>query len=243
MTSGSPDAMFERWRQILLGALNSPGAVMAWQDRRYQIAHRLGRLLTEPGPDSAAVTGPALYGIYVAGGGLLYVGQTQKADRRLRDLPVGESHHVATTVPPEVWERIIVVQWPSLLAGIPPAEAARMRQLGELVCGLALEHNLQMSYQPIMTARRRVTNGGWRPRDLAASKSVGAMHARELPELFARTRATWDALSQAAAPPSGRPVHYAESGRAVFPAVVIGGERASDRRRRACLVQEGDRLG
>jgi hypothetical protein len=43
-------------------------------------------------PDAAPVTGHLVYGVYVAGAGLLYVGQTGNAKRRLRDLPVGESH-------------------------------------------------------------------------------------------------------------------------------------------------------
>jgi hypothetical protein len=69
------------------------------------------------------VTGDVLYGVYIAGGGLLYVGQTHDAWRRLRDLPVGESHHLATTVPPETWERVAVVQWPELLDRVPHEES------------------------------------------------------------------------------------------------------------------------
>ena len=54
-------------------------------------------------------------GVYLPGTGLCYVGQTQEARRRLRDLPIGESHHLAMTAPPELWTRVIVVQWAELL--------------------------------------------------------------------------------------------------------------------------------
>jgi hypothetical protein len=100
----------------MLDSLADPESVLAWQDRRYRFAHHVGQLLTSPArPDAAPVTGHVVYGVHVAGAGLLYVGQTGNAKRRLRDLPVGESHHLATTVPPETWERVIVVQWPDLL--------------------------------------------------------------------------------------------------------------------------------
>jgi hypothetical protein len=103
----------------MLDSLVSPERVLAWQDRRYRFAHQVGQLLTSPARSGAVrVAGHVVYGVYVAGAGLLYVGQTGNATRRLRDLPVGESHHLATTVPPETWERVIVVQWPDLLSGV-----------------------------------------------------------------------------------------------------------------------------
>src|SRR5215470_2068317 len=123
------DEAFGRWRAAMRDALVSPERVLAWQDRRYRFAHQVGEFLTN-------------YGVYVAGAGLLYVGQTGDAKRRLRDLPVGESHHLATTVPPEIWERVIVVQWPDLLPGVPGSEGLAAEQLGHQTCGLALEYLL-----------------------------------------------------------------------------------------------------
>lgn len=72
--------------------------------------------------DSSGTAGPVLYGVFASGAGLCYVGQTQEAERRLRDLPVGESHHLANTVPPEVWERVVVIRWPLLLCEAPRSE-------------------------------------------------------------------------------------------------------------------------
>ena len=78
---------------------------------------------------------------------MLYVGQTGDAKRRLRDLPVGERHHLATTVPAETWERVIVVQWPDLLPWAGGSEKLAAEQLGQQVCGLAFEHLLQVRKQ------------------------------------------------------------------------------------------------
>jgi hypothetical protein len=126
MTASHLDDAFGRWRNALLDALASPGDVMAWQDRRYQFAYQVGQLLVDSaGPGIPPVSDHAVYGVCVTGGGLLYVGQTTDARRRLRDLPVGESHHLATTVPPETWERVLVqAQW-DLLARAPVPEHGR----------------------------------------------------------------------------------------------------------------------
>ena len=196
MTAGSSDDAFAQWRAALLDALDSPAGVMAWPDRRYRFAHQVGELLTGPAGSDAPVTGPALYGVCVTGAGLLYVGQTSEAERRLRDLPVGESHHLATTVPPETWERVVVVQWPALLAGISASEAQTAQRLGPEICGLALEYRLQVTCRPVMTARRRGTAGGWRERNLDSSRSKGAMHSAKFPELFSMVHTVWKYLAE-----------------------------------------------
>jgi hypothetical protein len=220
MTGSHDDAAFDRWRHALLEALDSPDAIMAWQDRRYQFAHELGELLASAAePDIAPITGHAVYGIYVAGGGLLYVGQTTNARRRLRDLPVGESHHLAMTVPPEVWDRVIVIAWPSLLAAVSPEEAQAAEQLGHATCGLALEYLLQTTYRPVMLARRRSTGGRWTPRHIDTSRSKGATSSTRFPELFNAVQARWQALINAQ-PATGQAVVYFDAGRAVMPALL-----------------------
>lgn len=221
MSTAPPDDAFERWRSALLDALKSPENVMAWQDRRYQFAYQIGQLLTAPaGPGTVPVTGNVLYGVYVAGGGLLYVGQTRDAWRRLRDLPVGESHHLATTVPPETWERVIVVQWPELLDRIPCQESQAAEQLGLPTCGLAMEYLLQMTYRPVMTERRRSTDGGWSRRTLDSSRSRGAANSSKFPQLFRAVRAVWDVLLKTPIPMDGQPITYTGGGRVVFPVLV-----------------------
>lgn len=218
MNTSSLDDAFERWQTALLDVLQDPASIKRWQDRRYRFAYEVGQLLVGPdGVGGAPVSGSALYGVWVSGGGLLYVGQTGDAKRRLQDLPVGESHHLATTVPPETWERVIVVQWPILLAGLPSAESRAADRLGLRACGLAMEHMLQVTYRPVMTARRRGSAGGWRARNLDSSRSLGAVSSIELPELFRAVHTLWKDLAGITDPGDGQSASYVKGGRVVFP--------------------------
>lgn len=214
MDCESDEDAFARWRLALLDALASPERILSWQDRRYRFAYQLGQLLTE---NTSPVSGHAVYGVYLAGSVLLYVGQTRDARRRLRDLPVGESHHLATTVPPETWERVVVVQWPRLLDQFPVTEAQAAERVGFDTCGLAIEHLLQVTCQPVMMARRRTTTGEWHERRLMHSQSRGAVNSSMFPGLFDAVRAAWDHLAAAPIPGAGQPVIHAAAGRAVFP--------------------------
>jgi hypothetical protein len=133
------------WRRALNELLGDRQRFDSWRKQRYAFAHRVGTLLTEAHPPAPAAIGPALYGVYLPGTGLCYVGQTQEARRRLRDLPIGESHHLAMTAPPELWTRVIVVQWAELLVRsterewvIPDMKA----------CGQALEYLLHCHFRP-----------------------------------------------------------------------------------------------
>jgi hypothetical protein len=213
---------FDRWRTAMLDSLATPERVLAWQDRRYRFAHQVGQLLTGPArPDVPPVTGHVVYGVYVASAGLLYVGQTGDAKRRLRDLPVGESHHLATTVPPETWERVIVIQWPSLLPGVPAPERLATEQLGHQLCGLALEYLLQVTFRPVLSARRRSGTGTWTTRHIDASRSRGAINSDQLSGLFTAVRAAWNRLAESASPEGDVPAIYGDAGRVIFPARML----------------------
>lgn len=212
---------FARWRTAMLDALASPERILTWQDRRYRFAHEIGQFLTEARAGGAPLTGHVVYGVYVAAGILLYVGQTSDAKRRLRDLPVGESHHLATTVPPETWERVLVVQWPELLERLPGPEARVAERIGRDTCGLAVEHLLQMTYRPVMMARRRSGSGGWSDRHIELSRSRGAVNSSQFPGLFDAVRTIWDSLACTPRPADGQPVAYADNGRAVFPQALL----------------------
>lgn len=222
MNTSFADEPLDRWRAAILQSLASPERALAWQDRRYRFAHQVGQFLTNPaGPEATSVTGHVVYGVHVPGGGLLYVGQTGDAKRRLRDLPVGESHHLATTVPPETWERVIVVQWPDLLPGVGDSEIQVAGQLGRQTCGLALEHLLQVTYRAVMTARRRSGRGEWAARRIDLSRSQGAVNSGRISGLFKAVRAVWDQLSEAASPRDGEPAVYMDTGRVIFPGQLL----------------------
>ncbi len=207
------------WRSSLSTLLGDTSLLERWQERRYQFAHRVGALLTGMHDDSPATTGPVLYGVFASGAGLCYVGQTQQAERRLRDLPVGESHHLANTVPPEIWEKVVVIRWPLLLSEAPRPEQLEVEAMGSAVCGLALEHALQLAMAPPLNSRRRRTSGDWQPRDLARSRSRGAVQSQRIPELSRLTLAAWNALSETEVP-RGAAVVATGVGRVVFPSAL-----------------------
>ncbi|MEV1005953.1 hypothetical protein [Streptomyces sp. NPDC049881] len=217
MSGADHDKAYAAWRDALDVLTAGAAELSEWQSRRFDFAYRFGTLLTAEDGEHGAVHGPALYGIYRAGAGLVYVGQTLKAERRLRDLPVGESHHVATTLPPELWERVVVVQWPRLVADLSDAEREHVRASGDELCGLALEHLVQLRTRPPLNARRRTADGKWRLRHLEASRSRGAVHARTIARLGESVRAAWQELEDLPVTEAGGAVLHTRAGRAVVP--------------------------
>ncbi|GAA0209366.1 hypothetical protein GCM10010492_03850 [Saccharothrix mutabilis subsp. mutabilis] len=191
MTSADGDA-FDAWRRALDELSASAEAAEAWRVRRYRYAHRLGRALTGVRQDgSPLLTGRVLYGVWLRWG-LLYVGQTSEAERRLRDLVVGESHHLANTFPPEIWHRVVVVAWPRL-----PEAVALAGELADEDISLALEYRLQSLLAPLANASRRTPDGGWRPVDWTRSRSRGARAADKVDRLFTAVREVWEEAANA----------------------------------------------
>ncbi|QJT07043.1 hypothetical protein G9272_25285 [Streptomyces asoensis] len=211
------EGFYFAWQESLRGLTADASTLALWQERRYRFAHRVRRaLLGASFAGSASVVGPVIYGIYTVAG-LCYIGQTHEAERRLGDLPVGESHHVGNTLPPELWDRVVVLRWPALLPTIPTKERATIEEIGYEVCGLALEYALQVKTGPLLNIRRRDRNGEWRARDLGKSRSRGAVHAARLPGLCQIVLATWHEL-EAVQIPDEEFVWDTQSGRIVLPA-------------------------
>ncbi|RAG81749.1 hypothetical protein DN069_31215 [Streptacidiphilus pinicola] len=215
------DKAYEQWRTALGSLTSGVAELTEWQDRRFRFAHNIGALLTSDAPGEAPeVVGPVIYGVHLHGSGLVYVGQTQEAERRLRDLPVGESHHLANTVPPELWERVVVVRWPSLLERLGSEEQRAAEALGSVICGLALEHRLQVRTRPPLNGRRRTRDGQWRPRRMHESHSRGAVHSAALPSLDALVWSAWNELSRLPPPSNDSARTCSDVGRVVFPSVL-----------------------
>jgi hypothetical protein len=201
-----------RWRQALLDLTSDEQAAAAWRSERYVFAHRLGTALTASVGARPAISGSVLYGVWLAWG-LLYVGQTGEAERRLRDLAVGESHHLANTYPPEIWSRVAVIAWPQL-----PAAASAIERLSEPVTALALEHRLQATLRPLANASRRTPAGGWRSVDWARSGSRGSRAAHDIDELFSDVKRAWDGAEAWADRPNDA---LPQACRVVFPADLL----------------------
>jgi len=184
--SESTETAVEAWLRSLHVLTDTAEAAREWRERRYRFARKLGDALVAETEDQAAIAGPVLYGVWLKWG-LLYVGQTLEAERRLRDLAVGESHHLANTFPPEIWDRVVLVRWPELQGAAEASES-----LGARVVGLALEHRMQMAENPLANANRRTSTGGWRSVDRARSASIGARAAPEVEPLFRELKRLWD---------------------------------------------------
>ncbi|MFC0530816.1 hypothetical protein [Phytohabitans kaempferiae] len=162
MSAGtSSEAAFVAWREALLYLTRSEPAARDWRYARYAFRHRLGKEI------AGLATGPAVYGVWLEWG-LVYLGQTLDAKRRLFDLPIGDSHHLANTFPPEIWHRVVVTTWPELPA------AGEVGGLSPQEVGLGLEYGLQRRLGPIFNAERRTPDGGWRANTLERSNSRGA---------------------------------------------------------------------
>ena len=222
VSHASVDRAFVQWLSALRTATGNADDLRLWQERRFRFAHQLGQLLSGPAdPCLRPVAGHALYGVYLDGGIPVYIGQTREAQRRLRDLPIGESHHLGTTVPAEIWERIVVVQWPELLDRTTPQERGVANRLGLDVCGLALEHLFQLSLRPVLTARRRTADGTWSERRPQTSHSKGAIHSSSVASLFAAVQRAWNILAAEPTTHNRRAASYAEFGRVVFPQILL----------------------
>jgi hypothetical protein len=211
---------YTAWHHALKELTGDRQRFDSWRKQRYAFAHRVGILLTEAHPPSPVVTGPALYGVYLAGTGLCYVGQTQEAKRRLRDLPIGESHHLAVTVPPELWTRVIVVQWAELLA---PAAGDHDWAIANMkACGEALEYLLHCNFHPPINCHTRTKGGSYRERPPENSKSKAAISSASFSHLFKVVLGAWSDLEAIAdpAPDDGRIADYSSYGRVIFPSAL-----------------------
>jgi hypothetical protein len=186
MEAKDQEQAFVRWLSSLTMLTGTQHAAKDWRERRYRFAYRLGEALAGATEIGAAISGPVIYGIWLSWG-CLYVGQTTDASRRLRDLPVGESHHVATTFPAETWDRIVVVAWPAL-----PEANDLLADLDQKAIGLALEYRLQVRLNPLVNSWRRTSQGGWRAVDWERSVSLGARSAAAVGALAERVDALFD---------------------------------------------------
>ena len=173
-----------------------------------------------------------VYGIWLDGHSKpIYIGQTSNGRRRLWDLPIGESHHVSNSFPPEVWGRVVVVYWHQVLA----SDAALARELQASLLsssksesdshldaiGLGIEYLLQKRHQPLFNSRKKRRDGTWHNIDWLESKSQAAKISATLPELFERVDRIWQSLSEHSAAPDTSSFAV-EGGRVVFPAAVRG---------------------
>ncbi|MFE3822837.1 hypothetical protein [Nocardia tengchongensis] len=179
------ESALERWRNALHELTATEAVAESWRHERYRFAHKLGHALAGPGQGVLPMSGSVLYGVWLDWG-LLYVGQTGNAERRLRDLPVGESHHLSNTFPPEIWSQVIVIAWPQLPEAAGPIDLYGLEKVS-----LGLEYRLQAWLHPLANASRRTPDGKWRAVDWTKSRSRGAVTGGQIDDLFAAVQKIW----------------------------------------------------
>lgn len=216
----------KEWRRQWLEAIRSMTATASdaesYLDRRLQFTTSIAQKLT----DGCGRQDALLYGVWLDEHiAPIYIGQSTEGRRRLWDLPIGESHHLANSFPPEIWSRVVVVYWEELFATFPAKArgkienavresltAASSNVTGAI--GLGLEYLMQRAVQPLFNRRKKLRDGSWRNVDWASSSSVGAKAAPSVQSLFAIVLLKWEELAQL--PPSAD-VTQVTGGRVVFP--------------------------
>jgi hypothetical protein len=215
------DVFFDQWLAAIRALTATTDEARRYLDRRLQFTTEVARALSH---DDAALDSLA-YGVTLEGhASPVYIGQTTEGRRRLWDLPIGESHHLANSFPPETWERVVVVYWGQLLERTPElasslAAAIRPKLEAETgderqAIGLGLEYRLQCEFRPLFNRRKKKRDGSWRDVDWQNSASLGARVGPLLGELYSSVIEVWRQLTTLS--PEG-PVGNVPGGRVVFP--------------------------
>jgi hypothetical protein len=212
-----------QWLTAIRAMTAAPEDAAKYLDRRLRFTTEVARALShdDSGRDSL------VYGVWLERHqSPVYIGQTTEGRRRLWDLPIGESHHLANSFPPEVWDRVAVVYWVKLLDARPELFAEVAAALKPLVgdnptevnqsIGLGLEFLLQHTIQPLFNRRKKRRDGTWRTVEWQNSESLGARTSPHLASLFTEVFGVWQHL--AAVVPAGADVAVTlTAGRVVFP--------------------------
>ena len=212
------------WIDSIRALTATPDDAATHLDRRLRLTTAVGRALSH--------TDPALdrlvYGVWLERHlEPVYIGQTLEGRRRLWDLPIGESHHLANSFPPEIWSRVVVVYWDVLLQQSPTLTERITAMLlshgisdtSDAAIGLGLEFLLQRQFQPLFNRRKKRRDGSWRVVDWESSESRGALAAQHLGEFFPQVAHVWGTLAALPSGPDG--VASLPGGRVVFPGAVL----------------------
>jgi hypothetical protein len=214
------DLVFIQWQQILNTLTRDARSAQSFLDRRLRFTSAVAAALTQ-----GSVGNNLVYGVWLVGHSTpIYVGQTLEGRRRLWDLPIGESHHLSNSFPPEIWARVVIVNWSEVLDEAPPISLGdKLFELGvspndhNHALGLAFEYLLQSAFKPLFNQRKKNRDGTWRQVQLEQSKSLGARVAPHADEAFGRVRSRWTVLSDLQPNDNAAASIVLPYGRVVFP--------------------------
>jgi hypothetical protein len=201
-----------QWLEAIRRMTATPQAAAGYLDRRLSFTTSVAELLSH----ADSVYDRLVYGVWLEGhDDPIYIGQTTEGRRRLWDLPIGESHHLANSFPPEIWSRVVVVYWGKILAEKPELLTTN----SSTAVGLGLEYLLQKQIQPLFNRRKKRRDGAWRDVRWAHSASIGAKAAPLLGPLFQDVVLEWNALSTVAGADQAKIEKL--FGRVVFPSLLM----------------------
>jgi hypothetical protein len=203
---------WDDWTRALAALTTDPEARRRFRERRFALAYQIGTLLKQWVASSGGDR-PIIYAVALADGKPIYIGQTPEPSRRLYDLPIGESHHLANTFPPELWRRVIVLDWLALAKS--PSVDPLPPDCDSTAIGTAIELHLQRLYQPEMNMLRKSPSGAWVLRNLDSSRSRAAGLISTVSHLLPQVERTFEELLQADIGPSS--VQRSAAGCVVFP--------------------------
>lgn len=188
--------------------VNSPETAEAYWLARNRFAADLATRLISAAALSRAQKTPILYAVWLHGHREpIYLGQSSNGCRRLWDLPIGESHHLANTFPPESWHSVAVLQWADLiepqldeLLSRVSAQFALDRSAALAISGLGFEFLFLEKLKPLFNLRKRRRDGSLRQINLATSQSLGARALPICTEFAEPLLESWERLASGAQP-------------------------------------------
>lgn len=201
-----PGGDYRSWAAVCRQLNADEDKARDFRARRYAFTHLLASHLIEHLPASG--DDQVIYAVYLAGkhSKPVYLGASSEGRRRLWDLPIGESHHLSNTCPPETWARVQVLHWKRLLSETGHDLDELQKRVSEVfpeksksalkLIGMAIEFRFQQEIRPeinILTKRRQ---GGFKSVDFLGSKSLQAAIARRWIDgpIFSTLLTSWTAM-------------------------------------------------
>lgn len=207
--------LHKRWLESIRSVTVSQETSTNFLNWRLQFTTITAALLTHTDPTLDEL----IYGVWLDGHATpIYIGQTTEGRRRLWDLPIGESHHLANSFPPEVWSRVVAVYWGKIMTSEPTLVTDC--SLERSAIGLGLEYLIQSQSLPLFNRRKKRRDGNWRDVDWNRSASVGARTAPHLTTLAEKVFRVWNELASATIPSDGFKSEHV-FGRTVFPSALV----------------------
>jgi hypothetical protein len=213
------------WTDALRALTGTPSSASDYYKGRMRFTASVAGSLARLAKLDGASRIPSVYGVWLEGHAEpVYIGQTMESQRRIRDLPIGESRHLSNTFPPELWRQVVVVRWHDLLKAdlsLMESVTAAMRDLRlpeeaqTEAIGLGLEYRLQSDHQPLFNGKRKKRDGGWA--QVKQNKSIGAQVAPRLDPLYERVLGLWSLISKQEVTPAGRSFSF---GAVAYPSAI-----------------------